>query len=193
MHSKRQIINVACMLFIFCFISCTHKKTQTAGYENAEINNAQEIEQHSESNELQDNEADNFQGEYIFSSIDSLEYKNIDDVGKYIELDETTYIRYTRISKGRYIAETNYWLIEDGLEGTVVKYPNEFYIHYNDDKRFKDMFDQIPAESMHNGILVNFFYTGTGIALYCNKWYHMDEVGYEEERISYYMYFNKKQ
>jgi len=91
----KKFINAVCILFSLCFIGCMNKKIQTAELENAEISNTQLIELHSESNELQDYETDNFEGEYVFSSFDSLEYKNIDDVGKYVDLDETTYIRMT--------------------------------------------------------------------------------------------------
>jgi len=125
MHNKKQFINAVCILFSCCFIGCINKKTQTAVLEKAEVNNTQEIELHSESNELQDDETDNFQGEYIFSSYDSLEYKNIDDVGKYIDLDETIYIRMTRISKGKYNVESNYWVIEDPLVCLLIKKDNE--------------------------------------------------------------------
>jgi hypothetical protein len=193
MHNKRQFINAVCILFSLCFIGCINKKTQTAELENAETNNTQEIELHSEGNELQDDEIDTFQGEYFFSSYDSLEYKNIDDVGKYIDLDETIYIKMIRISEGRYTAESNYWLIEDGLKGMTIKYPNEFYNEFNFNERFKDVFYQIAAESMHSGTYVNFYYTGTEIVLYCIEWDNRNKVDDpNEERVSYYLYFNKK-
>ena len=67
MHNKRQFINAVCILFSLCFIGCINKKAQTAELEKAEASNAQKIELHSESNELQDDETDTFQGEYIFS------------------------------------------------------------------------------------------------------------------------------
>jgi len=193
MQNKRQFINAVCILFSFCFIGCINKKTQTAEFENTETNNAQEIELHSESNELQDDETDNFEGEYIFSSYDSLEYKNIDDVGKYIDLDETTYIRYKKISKGKYNAETNYWLIEDGLRGRVIKYPYEWLNEFNYDERFKDRFSQIAADGPYGGIYVDFFFTGTGIVLHCVEWNNRKIVDDpNEERIDFYLYFDKK-
>jgi hypothetical protein len=191
MHNKKQFINAVCILFCLCFIGCINKKTQTVEFENTETNNTQEIELHSESNELQDDETDNFEGEYIFSSYDSLEYKNIDDVGKYIDLDETTYIKMIRISKGRYNAETNYWLIEDVLKGTTIEYPDEWGNQFNYDERFKDRFYQIAAESMHSATFVNFFFTGTEIVLYCVDWNKVDDPP-NEEKIKYYLYFNKK-
>jgi len=36
MRNKKQLINVAVILFSFCFISCINKKPQTAEFENAE-------------------------------------------------------------------------------------------------------------------------------------------------------------
>jgi hypothetical protein len=193
MHNKKQFINAVCILFSFCFIGCINKKTQAAELENAEVSNTQEIELHSESDELQDDETDTFQGEYIFSSYDSLKYKNIDDVGKYIELDETTYIKITRISKGRYNAESNYWVIEDLLEGMDFEYPNEFYNERNFNKRFKDRFAQIAADGPYSGIYIDFFYTGTGIVLHCIEW-NNDKIVDDpnEERIDFYLYFDKK-
>jgi hypothetical protein len=194
MQNKKQFINILCILFSLCFIGCINKKTQTAEFENAETNNTQEIELYSESNELQDDETDNFQGEYIFSSFDSLEYKNIniDDVGKYIDLDETTYIKMIRISKGRYIAESNYWLIEESLKGDVFEYPDERWNENNFNERFKDRFGQISADGMYHVKVVNFFYTGKGIVLYCYERIYEAEKGFEKEEIKYYLYFNKK-
>jgi hypothetical protein len=192
MHNKKQFINAVCILFSLCFIGCVNKKTQTAEFENAETNNAQEIELHSEGNELQDDETDDFQGEYFFSSYDSLEYENIDDVGKYIDLDETIYIKMIRIGEGRYIAESNYWLIKYGLEGRKIEYPNEWYYEFNYDERFKDRFGQISADGMYHALVVNLFYTGIGIVLYCEERNHEYEKGYEKEEIKYYLYFNKK-
>jgi hypothetical protein len=193
MHNKRQFINAVCILFSLCFIGCINKKTQTAELEKAEVSNTQEIELHSESNELQEDETDNFQGEYIFSSYDSLEYKNIDDVGKYVELDETTYIRMIRKSKGIYVAESNYWFIEERVKGIVFKYPDELRNQFNYDERFKDRFYQYTADGMHGGIYVDFFYTGTGIVLHCIEWNNRNEVDDpNEERVKYYLYFNKK-
>jgi hypothetical protein len=192
MHNKKKFINAVCILFSLCFIGCINKKTQTAEYENAETNNAQEIELHSEGNELQDDETDDFQGEYVFSSYDSLEYKNIDDIGKYVDLDETTYIRMIRISKGRYILETNYWFIENPWIVKKFEYPNEWYNEGNYNERFKDRFGQISADSMYYAKVVNFFYTETGIVLYCIERNHEGEKGYEEEKIEFYLYFNKK-
>jgi hypothetical protein len=194
MHNKRQFINAVCILFSLCFIGCINKKTQTAEFENAEINNTQEIELHSENNELQEDETDTFQGEYFFSSYDSLEYKNIDDVGKYIELDETTYIRMTRKSKGRYILESNYWVISEYLmKAREIEYPNEFFNRFNYNERFKDKFYQIAADGSHSGTYVDFFFTGTEIVLYCIEWDNRNKVDDpNEEKVKYYMYFNKK-
>jgi len=76
--------------------------------------------------------------------------------------------------------------------GLVFEYPNEFYNKRNLNERFKDRFAQIAADGMYNATIVNFFYTGTGIVLYCNLRKHEGEEGYEEERIKYYLYFNKK-
>jgi len=192
MQNKKQFINAVCILFSLCFIGCINKKTQTAELENTEINNAQEIELHSENNELQEDETDNFEGEYIFSSYDSLEYKNIDDVGKYVDLDETIYIRYKKTSKGKYIPETNYWLIKDALMKTgEIKYPEEFYNERNYNERFKDRFYQIAADGPHGGLYVDFFFTGTGIVLHCIETAHENEKGYEKEVIKYYLYFKK--
>ena len=70
MHNKKQFINAVCILFSLCFIGCINKKTQTAEFENTETNNTQDIELHTEINELQDDETDNFEGEYIFSPQD---------------------------------------------------------------------------------------------------------------------------
>jgi hypothetical protein len=125
MHNKKQLINVICILFCFCITGCKIKKTQTAEIERNDAGKTEEIENRSESNEFQDDETDNFGGEYIFSSIEILEYQNI-DLEKYTELDETIYIKMIKISNGKYNVETNCWLIEDRLQdmGGVIEYPD---------------------------------------------------------------------
>jgi len=97
-----------------------------------------------------------------------------------------------RISKGRYIAESNYWLIRNGLEGRVFEYPNERLKKNNSNKRFKDRFGQIAADGSISGIYVDIFYTETGIVLYCIEWDNYKVVDDpEEEEIKFYLYFDK--
>jgi hypothetical protein len=94
MYNKRQFINAVCILFSLCFISCINKKTQTSELEKAEINNTQEIELHSESNELQDDETDNLEGEYVFSSSkadEELTYIKVSLNERYIHYNEVDF------------------------------------------------------------------------------------------------------
>jgi hypothetical protein len=203
MHNTKQFFNVLCILFSFCFISCINKKTQTTEFENAEINNTrindtgktEEIERNSEGNELQDNETDIFQGDYIFSSIEILECENKDS-GKYTELDETAYIRMIKINKRyrqwEYKVETNCWFLENLLRNDVIEYPNitDDWNKFNYNERFDNRFYQYAAEGFDSGIYIDFFYTGTGIVLHYIKW----DREYEEdsEKIDCYIYFDKK-
>jgi hypothetical protein len=210
MRNAKQFFNVVCIVFSFCFIGCINEKTQTAGFENAEINNThindtvktEEIERNSEGNELQDNETDIFQGDYIFSSIEILECENKDS-GKYTELDETAYIRIIRIIKGRYNMESNCWFIENqlrdhvdvsqsrGMRG-IIEYPDisSDLNKFNFNKRFDYRFYQFAAEGYDSGTYIDFFYTGTGIVLHYIKW----DREYEEdsEKIDCYIYFDKE-
>jgi hypothetical protein len=190
MRNKKLFFYIVCILFCFCYIGCKFKQTQTAVIEKNDTGEAKEIENHTEINEFQVKETDNFGGEYIFSSIEILEYENI-DLEKYTNLDETIYIRMVRISKGEYNVETNCWLLEN-VRGRTIEYPNKFFYEMNFDERFHNKFYQDAAAGMYSGHQTDFFYTGTGIVLYYHRFNHEDEKGYERENIEYYIFFNKK-
>jgi hypothetical protein len=195
MCNKKLFINIVYILFCFCIIGCKFKQTQIAEIEKNDAGKTEKIESHSENNEFKDYETDNFGGEYIFSSVEILEYQNI-DLEKYTELNETMYIKMIKISNGKYNVETNCWLLEEcrlgGREG-VIEYPQKYdWNKFNFNERFDNRFYQSAADGPYSGIYIDFYYTGIGIVLNYIEWDHDNEKGYDKERIECYIYFNKK-
>jgi len=201
MKRTKQLINVVLIIFCVCFISCKDKKTN-ATESLIETVNSEHITDNVKTEETEqdaswNNEPDNFQGVYVFSKTEVLEYKNI-DISEYTDFDETfdetAYIRMKRTGEGKYDLDTNVGFIlvcyPDGIND-MIEYPSERWNRFNSNKIFHDRFFQIAADGPTGGVYVDFFYTGTEIVLDYLKWDHKNEEGYEEERIGCYIYFSK--
>jgi len=177
----QKLISFVLIIFCHCFISCIEKKNITEpllGTERLKKQNAS-----------QNNEADNFQGLYVFSKTEVIENINI-DISEYTDFDEKTYIKMTRTGEGKYIMDTNFWLILSLYPDTVeIKYPNGRWNEYNYNKKFDDRFFQIAADGSTGGVYMDFFYTGTEIVLY---YISTENEGEEvKEQIECYIYFSK--
>ena len=131
-------------------------------------NNADE----EDANFLITHQDNNFVGLYLFQSIEIELIENVEK-SKYLEIDETKYIRIEKDVAGQYILITNIFFLQHFNAGRLnVRSPNEsFYMFNQFREQFGEQFYLIAADGPEGSLHIAFFYKDSIITIF-----YRDEV-----------------